>query len=222
MYVTSSRKALNSNDLAGLARGDEMGGCLSVIITRDGGATWEKLSCSRLPGAEAGEGAFAASNTNIAIEGDKAWVGTTAGNVYFSPDKGKRWEVVKTPILSAGATQGIYTMDFFSEDLGIAMGGDYTAPDGKEGNKAITEDGGQTWKLLADGSSPGYTSCVQFVPESGGTGIVAVSYSGVSYSKDMGSNWVKLSDEPFYTLRFVNDSIAYAGGKYRISRLQFK
>ncbi|MEZ2415653.1 WD40/YVTN/BNR-like repeat-containing protein [Muriicola sp. E247] len=210
------------NNNEGLAIGDEMGGCLSLLVTRDGGSSWRKIPCSELPEAIPGEGAFAASNTNIALFKDKVWIGTTEGRIFYSPDKGNTWEVFETPINSKEPTQGIYSLHFTSGKKGIAMGGDYTEPEGKTGNKALTLDGGKTWSLVADGDIPGYTSCVQFVPGSRGNGIIAVSYSGVSYSANTGEQWIKLSEEPFYTLRFVNDSTAYAAGKFRISRLTFK
>ena len=210
------------NDEEGLAIGDEMEGCLSVILTRDGGKSWQKIPCADLPQALKGEGAFAASNSNIAISGDHTWVGTTAGRIWYSPDKGKTWEVFKTPIMGGEPTQGIYTLDFATDQVGVAMGGDYTQAEGMKGNKAVTQDGGRTWRLIADGNFPGYTSCVQFVPGSSGDQLVAVSYSGIAYSADRGENWVELSDEPFYTLRFVSDTLAYGAGKYRISQLLFK
>ncbi len=210
------------NDEEGLAIGDEMEGCLSIIHTRDGGKSWQKMPCVDLPQALPGEGAFAASNTNIAISGDHTWIGTTAGRIWHSPDKGKTWEVINTPIKSEGPTQGIYTLDFTSEMTGVAMGGNYTQPEGKMGNKALTQDGGRTWKLIADGNFPGYTSCVRFVPGSAGEQLVAVSYSGISYSANGGESWVELSKEPFYTLRFVNDTLAYGAGKHRISKLHFQ
>ena len=53
------------NDQEGIAVGDSVGGCLSIIITRDGGNTWKKIVCEDLPKTEENEGAFAASNTNI-------------------------------------------------------------------------------------------------------------------------------------------------------------
>ncbi|GGD58836.1 WD40/YVTN/BNR-like repeat-containing protein [Muriicola marianensis] len=210
------------NEKEGLAAGDEMGGCLSLLITRDGGSTWNKMDCADLPETIPGEGAFAASNTNIAIVGDRAWIGTTEGRVWFTPDKGRSWEVFETPVRSDEPTLGIYTLDFYSDEVGIAMGGDYTNPEGMAGNKALTEDGGRTWELLAEGGLPGYTSCVQFIPDTGGQGLVAVSYSGIYYSSDRGKQWSSLSAEPFYTLRFVNDSTAYAAGKFRISKLEFQ
>ncbi|MEP2236849.1 MAG: YCF48-related protein [Maribacter sp.] len=210
------------NDKDGIAIGDSVNGCLSIIITSDGGKTWSKLPCSQLPDGIEGEGAFAASNTNIETLDDNIWVATTSGRILFSSDKGKSWEVFKTPMKNTEPTEGIYSIDFFNENLGFAIGGDYTKPDDSYANKAITKDGGKTWDLIADGKEPGYKSCVQFVPGSNGTGLVALGFTGISYSSDMGATWKELSKESFYTLRFKNDSVAYAAGKNRISKLTFK
>ncbi|NDV17377.1 oxidoreductase [Muricauda sp. TY007] len=210
------------NDSEGIAVGDTVDGCLSIIITRDGGASWSKLPCSDLPKGIEGEGAFAASNSNIAVQGNKVWIGTTEGRIYFSGDKGATWEIQETPIISDEPTQGIYSMDFFDEQTGFAIGGDYTQPESNKANKIKTVDGGKIWQLVADGLEPGYKSCVQFVPNSGGKDLVAVGFTGVSYSHDGGESWLQLSEASFYTLRFLNDSIAYAAGKNRIAQLMFK
>ncbi len=210
------------NNREGIAVGDTMNGCLSIIITRDGGHHWTKLSCDELPKGIEGEGAFAASNTNIEVVGDKTWIATTNSRVYFSPDKGKTWELQKTPVINEEPTQGIYSIDFYDENLGVAVGGDYTSPENNAANKAITTDGGKTWNLIADGREPGYKSCVQFVPGSNGKEIVALGFTGISYSNDRGATWNELSDEPFFTIRFQNDTIAYAAGKNRIAKLVFK
>lgn len=209
------------NDTEGIAIGDTMNGCMSIITTRNGGATWEKLSCNALPDGIEGEGAFAASNTNIAVVGDKTWVATTK-RILFSPDKGRTWEVQNTPIASKEPTEGIYSIDFYDENIGVAIGGDYTNPERNTSNKAITIDGGRTWKLMADGVLPNYRSCIQFVPGTEGKGIVALGFTGIAYSSDQGESWSQLSDESFYTLRFRNDTVAYAAGRNRIARLRFK
>lgn len=209
------------DDTDGIAVGDSREGCLSIIISRDGGNTWSKISCDDLPKGLEGEGAFAASDSNIAVKGDQVWIGTTHGRVYHSADRGRSWEIQATPILSGASTQGIYSLDFYDEQIGFAIGGDYTKPGSNRGNKAVTLDGGKSWKSIADATGPTYKSCVQFVPNSGGRGLVALGFTGISYSWDGGENWRKLSDESFYTLRFLNDSIAYAGGKDRIARLAF-
>ncbi|MEO1011217.1 MAG: oxidoreductase [Bacteroidota bacterium] len=210
------------NNREGIAVGDSREGCLSIIITRDGGHHWSKIPCFDLPKNVEGEGAFAASNTNIRVIGDKTWIATTGSRVYYSPDKGRSWEVFQTPINHGLPTQGIYSIDFYHEKLGIAFGGDYTKPAQQTGNKAMTTDGGQSWSLIADGQPPGYKSCVQFVPDSQGNEIIAVSFTGISYSRNRGKTWKTLSEEPFYTLRFASDSVAFAAGKGRIARLQFQ
>jgi len=210
------------NDSEGIAVGDTVDGCISIIITRDGGNSWTKTPCSDLPVGIEGEGAFAASNSNIAVQEDKVWIGTTAGRVYFSGDKGMTWQIQETPIVSEKPTQGIYSMDFFDENMGFAIGGDYTQPDSNIANKIKTIDGGKTWQLIADGLEPGYKSCVQFVPNSDGEALVAAGFTGISYSSDGGENWQQLSDESFFTLRFLNDSTAFAAGSNRIAKLVFK
>ena len=209
------------NDYEGVAVGDTMNGCLSILITRDGGNTWKKLACSSLPERIEGEGAFAASNTNIKIIRDETWVATTK-RILYSGDKGQTWTSYKTPIKTDETTSGIYSIDFYDENLGVVIGGDYTQPESNNSNKALTKDGGKTWQLIADGDEPEYKSCIQFVPNSEGMGIVALGFTGISYSSDMGATWKKLSEESFFTLRFQNDSIAYAAGRNRISKLTFK
>ncbi|MFC3973612.1 WD40/YVTN/BNR-like repeat-containing protein [Maribacter confluentis] len=210
------------NDLDGIALGDSVGGCLSIITTADGGNTWSKIPCSLLPEGIVGEGAFAASNSNIKTIGDNIWLATTSGRILFSPDKGKSWQAFSTPIRNTQPTEGIYSIDFYDANTGIAIGGDYTEPDDANANKAITVDGGKTWNLLANNMEPGYKSCVQFVPGTNGYGIVAVGFTGISYSSDRGNSWRELSKESFYTLRFQNDSIAYAAGKNRIAKIKFQ
>ena len=210
------------NNQEGIAIGDSTNGCLSIIITRDGGVTWSKSPCDNLPKGIDNEGAFAASNTNIAIVGDHTWVGTTSGRIYYSPDKGETWEVFDTPIVQEKDTEGIYSIDFYDELNGFAIGGDYTNPDGNAANKIRTKDGGKTWELVAQNENPGYRSCVQYIPNRNGMELVAVGFKGIDYSNDSGSTWKHLSDEGFYTLRFLNDSVAYAAGAGRISKLTFK
>lgn len=212
------------NDQEGIAIGDPTEDCMSIIITRDGGNTWTKLSCDDLPKAKEGEAAFAASDTNIAIVSDNTWVATggKASRVLYSPDKGKTWEVFDTPIVQGMETTGMYSIDFYDELTGFAIGGDYTKPDDNQANKIRTNDGGKTWEVVAKGDSPDYRSCVQYIPSGAGKELVAIGFKGIDYSNDSGTTWKHLSDEGFYTIRFLNDSIAYAAGKGRISKLTFK
>ena len=212
------------NDLEGIAIGDPTDGCMSIIITRDGGETWAKLPCEQLPKSEEGEAAFAASDTNIAIVGNNTWVATggKTSRILFSPDKGKSWSVYSTPAVQGLETTGIYSIDFYDTLNGFAIGGDYTKPELNVANKIRTTDGGKTWYVVATNKNPGYRSCVQYVPQGAGKELVAIGFLGIDYSNDAGETWKHLSDEGFYTIRFLNDSIAYAAGKGRICKLKFK
>lgn len=212
------------NENEGIAMGDPINGCLSIIITRDGGATWNKIPCNDLPPVIKGEAAFAASNTNIAINGNHAWIATGGkrARVFHTADKGTTWEVFNTPIIQGDVMTGIYSIDFYDDKIGVIMGGNWEKQDFNEGNKAITKDGGKTWQLLSNGKGPGYRSCITFVPGTNGNGLVAVGSPGISYSSDQGNTWTELSKEGFYTIAFVNDTLAFASGRNKISKILFQ
>lgn len=212
------------NKKEGIAIGDATDNCLSIIITRDGGKSWNKISCDLLPDSSNGSAAFAASNTNIAIQGSKTWIATggIASTVLYSSDKGKSWEVFQTPIVQGKESTGMYSIDFYDENIGFAIGGDYTNPDDNSANKIRTRDGGKTWEVVAENQEPDYRSCVQYIPNRDGKELVTVGFKGMDYSKDNGTTWKHLSDEGFYTIRFLNDSVAYASGQGRVSKLLFK
>ena len=48
------------------------------------------------------------------------------------------------------------------------MDGEYSKPEGNIGNKAITTNGGATWRLAVDNQNTSYKSCVQYVSNTGG------------------------------------------------------
>jgi photosystem II stability/assembly factor-like uncharacterized protein len=213
------------NEKEGIAIGDPTAECFSIIITRDGGQTWQKLSCDVLPKLVKGEAAFAASNTNVVLKGNHAWVvsGGKKARVFHSPDKGKSWEVFETPIVQGEAMTGIFTADFYNEKIGFIAGGNYEKPLQNYQNKAITTDGGKTWKLVAENQGFGYASCVQFVPNSGGNGLVSIGAQGLFYSADAGETWQQfLKDPTLYTIRFLDSDTAYAAGKDKIIAIEFK
>ena len=213
------------NDNEGILIGDPIENCLSILITRDSGTSWQKTSCDKLPKTIDGEAAFAASNTNIIIIGNKTWVvsGGKKSRVFFSPDKGNSWQVFETPIVQGKEMTGIFTADFYNDTIGFVAGGNYEILNQNFQNKAITTDGGKTWNLIADNQGFGYTSCVQYIPNSNGTQLVSVGASGLQYSSDGGKSWKQLSkDDSLYTIRFVNEATAFAAGKNKIIKIVFK
>ncbi len=206
----------------GIAMGDPTDKCLSIISSNDGGNTWQKKPCSDLPKSSDGEAAFAASNTNIATYKNTVWIATGGlkSRIFISKNKGKSFKVYDTPFIQGKATTGIYSMAFYNAKNGFICGGDYTDKNAKLNNKALTTNGGKTWQIVANNTLPGYISCVQYIPNSNGKKLMAVSTKGIYYSKNSGKNWVKLSDKGFYTIRFKDKNIAFLGGRGTISILK--
>lgn len=210
------------DDQNGIAMGDPTENCLSIILSNDGGETWNKISCNKLPKTEEGEAAFAASNSNIAIVGTNAWLvtGGKRSRVFHTPDMGKTWNVYNTPITQGGKMTGIFSVDFYDSKNGIIFGGNWEEKENKIANKAVTSDGGKSWRLIANGNEPGYRSCVQYIPNTHGKELVAVGSTGISFSNDSGISWSNVSsDKDYYTIRFVNKNVAWLAGKNKIGKL---
>ena len=139
---------------------DDKGKLKFELLMTEDGQTWHEVPSSQLPDAVEGEGAFAASNSCIAIiKADKdrvsapsdpnIWFATggKVARVFHSSDRGKTWEVHDTPILHGPESAGIFSIVFRDARHGVIAGGDYKHPDQDGPNLAFTEDGGKTWTL---------------------------------------------------------------------------
>jgi len=212
------------NETDGIAIGDPIEDTFSIIITRNGGNSWKKIASQKIPKLKNGEAAFAASNSNIVLRDNKTWIvsGGKESRVFYSPNKGKIWEVYDTPIVKGKEMTGIFTADFYDPKNGFVAGGNYEKPDQNFGNKAITTDGGQSWKLVGENTGPGYISCVQYFPKSNGKKMITVGATGIHYTFDGGETWSQLSDDKdLFTIRFLDEKSAIVAGKDKILRLQF-
>ena len=207
------------DDLKGFAMGDPIENCLAFIKTNDGGKTWHKVNCDVLPKVSEGEAAFATSNTNLTIKGESIFMvsGGKKSRVFVSKDFGATWKVYETPIVQGEEMTGIFTADFYNKKIGIIAGGNYMKQGQNWANKAITKNGGKTWKLIAEKEAFGYASCVQFVPKSKGMQLISVGGTGMFYSDDFGKSWTKFSDDKdFFTFRFESEKVFYATGKNKL------
>ncbi|PQJ78098.1 WD40/YVTN/BNR-like repeat-containing protein [Polaribacter porphyrae] len=209
------------DNVHGIAVGDPTENCASIILTADGGNTWTKLPCDKLPVFEEGEAFFAASNTNIKTIGSTVWIasGGTKARILKSNDYGQTWQIFNTPIIQGNGPQGIYSIDFADKTNGIIIGGDYSKPEENKANKAITKDGGKTWTLVADGQNPNYKSCIQYVPNTNGKEVFAVGKTGIDFSNDGGITWKQVSKEGYYAIDFVDKNTAWLSGNEKIGKL---
>ena len=202
------------DDENGIAVGDPTEDCMSIIITKDGGNTWNKIACENLPIAVEGEAAFAASNTNITSANDMAFIvtGGKEANILVGSDYGKNWEKYKTPIIQGEKMTGIFSVDNLSVDTIVIAGGNWSSKESTVKAMAITVDG-NNWKIKEN--NPGYISCIQFVPKT--KNLIACSTTGIYYSEDLAESWVKVSEEGYYSFQISkNGEFLYFSGKNKL------
>jgi photosystem II stability/assembly factor-like uncharacterized protein len=174
----------------GIVLSDPVDGKFALFTTGDGGATWKQIPASALPAALANEGAFAASNSCLTVQGvSNAWFATGGANVarvFRSDDRGKTWQAAETPMRLSNASSGIFSLAFQDERNGVAVGGDYQKPESSElPNVLFTMDGGQSWQV-GSGTDPSgmYLSSVVGVPTvgphtAGWQSFIAVGTKGI-------------------------------------------
>lgn len=210
------------DNVHGIAVGDPTENCAFIILTDDGGETWNKIPCENLPEIAKDEAFFAASNTNIKTFGSTVWIasGGAKARILKSTNYGKSWEIFETPIIQGNGPQGIYSIDFADANNGVIIGGDYSKPLKNKANKAITSDGGKNWTLVSDNQNPNYKSCVQYVPNTFGKEVFAVGKTGVSFSNDGGNTWTDVSKESYYAIQFVDKNTAWLSGHQKIGKLE--
>jgi photosystem II stability/assembly factor-like uncharacterized protein len=204
----------------GVAFSDSVGGRFVVFMTVDG-QRWERIPDSRLPPARPGEGAYAASGTNIAMTAGRIWIGTTAGRVLRSIDDGRTWTLAETG-MATGESAGIFSIAFSDADHGVVVGGDYRRESSAIDNVAWTADGGTTWTLVKDRGLSGFRSVVAFIaaPSRSGVALMAIGPSGADWSDDDGRTWSAVEGAGFDTFSVSRDHrIGWAAGSSgRISR----
>lgn len=143
---------------------EENGKLKFELLQTDDGESWHPIPPSQLPEAMAGEGAFAASNSCLAIlrdgtrqgdasvpaaQDDNIWFATggRVARVFHSSDHGQTWQISDTPMIHGPDSAGIFSIVFRDPLHGEIAGGDYKRPKDDGPNLASTKDGGKTWTL---------------------------------------------------------------------------
>jgi len=187
------------DDRRGYAYGDPVGNRWMLLLTLNGGETWEPLKTT--PKVPKGEASFAASGSGILAKGQKIWIasGGIKSNIYYSEDGGVDWDTIPTPILQGEPSQGIFSMNFVNKKTIIAVGGDYKNPDHKKDNITLSFDEGINWQKPKGTGPSGFRSGVDYFQEFGW--LITVGTNGSDFSKDGGQNWSKFSDITLHAIK---------------------
>jgi photosystem II stability/assembly factor-like uncharacterized protein len=230
----------------GVTMADSVNGRFPVIRTRDG-VNWEDIG-DRLPPAQDGEAAFAASGTCITTQGEKrAWIGTggaAKARVIATTDGGYTWTPYDTPIIQGTPTSGVISIDFRDRRHGILGGGELLTATEFADNVARSSDGGKTWKLASRPTFPGAIYGLSYADRSrnedgdddhddwhsdrwgdshGNRVVVATGPSGASWTPDEGDTWFSLPGVTnFWAVAFASPRVGWlVGTEGRIIKITF-
>jgi photosystem II stability/assembly factor-like uncharacterized protein len=211
------------DETRGIIFGDPIRGHLQVLTTEDGGNNWKMAGSTLNFTLQAGEAGFAASGSSIkTLDKGKVWIATggSVSNIYFSNNFGKRWTKSPCPILQGENSTGVFSIDFFNQDEGTVVGGDYLKDKQNANNVLMTRDGGKSW------TKPiipvfGYRSSVTYINRST---LLAAGTSGLDVSNDCAITWRHLSDGSFNSVKKAKNGtlillIGNKGDIYSLSSL---
>lgn len=178
----------------GICFGDPINNKLMILLTADGGKSWNEIPPFAAPETTEGEASFAASGTTIKCMAGEKVIIATGGNVsrlLVSDDRGHSWYSLTVPILQGHSSTGIFSFDFLNNLEGIVVGGDYKNETNSTKQVYYTLDGGKNW-LTPLVPTNGYRECVQFVNK---TTAITVGPTGIEITYDKGNHWHSLSDK---------------------------
>jgi photosystem II stability/assembly factor-like uncharacterized protein len=201
----------------GFTFSDPIDGRLVVLTTDDGGMTWTKIPAVNIPRVIPSEAAFAASNTQLAVQGSSnAWIATGGGaeaRVFRSTDRGRTWSVSSSG-LPGGTSAGLFGIAFADAKHGLAVGGDYAIARGPSDRAIRTSDGGITWTIVQ--RPDGTTTGLAFIPNSSPPAFAAVGAHGTAITRDFGATWTYGDSVTYWGVNFAGGTGWAAGSRGRV------
>jgi photosystem II stability/assembly factor-like uncharacterized protein len=192
--------------------GDPINGKFVVLGTNDG-EHWGPLTAFQMPTSLPGEGAFAASNSCLALSGEEIFfvTGGPAARVFHSKNLGRTWSVANTPVAHANASSGVFSIARLPGDASSALvvvGGDYQDSKQASNVAAFSTDRGKTWKLSKQ-QPRGFRSAVASL---GNSYFVTVGPNGEEMSEDRGIHWKQTDALNLNALVILDDRHGWAVG----------
>ena len=205
----------------GFTFSDPVGGRLVILTTDDGGSSWQRTPALNIPPVLQREAAFAASNTQLTVQGSSnAWIATGGGaeaRVFRSTDRGRTWSVSSSGV-PGGASAGLFGIAFADARHGLAVGGDYAIARGPTDRALRTSDGGVTWTGAGLQSPDGVSTGLVFVPNSSPPTFVAVGAHGTAITRDFGATWVFGDTLTYWGVGFAGPTGWAAGPRGRVAK----
>tara|TARA_R100001015_G_C4621070_1_gene178187 strand:+ start:936 stop:1991 length:1056 start_codon:yes stop_codon:yes gene_type:complete len=204
----------------GLIVGDKLNDYHFLLMTADGGRSWDRVDSTKIAKPLKIEHAFAASGSCITVN--------EAGNyvVAFGGEKSRvlrqandQWIATELAIDDSSASSGVYSIASGAGKL-MTAGGDYTKED-EAWHAFYSEDGGETWQSTAS-KYRGYRSVVAYSPLM--ELWLAAGSNGVDLFYPEHRIWSKVSDKSINTLQFdqYTPRAWAAGPDGSIYRINFK
>ncbi len=216
---TLSTRATMSTSLWGIAFGDAIDGRMPLLVTGDGGRSWQDITAAANLRIADGEAGFAASGTSIRVVDGRIYIGTggSQSRLLCSDDGGLNWESHSTTMLQGGSSTGIFSIAFRNAQEGVVVGGDYMNDRNPDRTVLLTKDGGRSWQAPEQGTG-GYRSAVEYISDEK---LIACGTSGVDISTDGGQNWHSLTGEGYHVVRKAKNGnwLLLAGANGRIGEL---
>jgi photosystem II stability/assembly factor-like uncharacterized protein len=186
---------LNRFDKGGYLLGDPVNGSFVLYQSDDSGDTWRRIGATGL-NAEGQAGAFAASNSSIAVsEADWFLIGTggTTQSFAYREETYPAFTKVNVPIAGGKPSAGIFSIKGRNSFHVVAVGGDYQKPGDADHTAAYTLNGGKTWHA-AQTMPYGYRSSVAYYDAT--KTWITVGPNGTDISIDDGRNWRAVHPNP--------------------------
>ncbi|MGH3496084.1 MAG: WD40/YVTN/BNR-like repeat-containing protein [Nocardioidaceae bacterium] len=197
----------------GLAVSDPVNGKFRIIATNDAGLSWRVLPSRGMPPAANGEFGFAASGTCLVTSSSRdAWLasGGSVARIFHSADGGRHWSVADQPIpANPDGAGGVFSLAFRDRDDGVAVGGDFNAPDNGVKMSARLVRHGRHW--ASGGNLSGYRSGVAWVRGRPDT-VVAVGPNGSDVSFNGARRWTRFDGADYDAVSCTPDGSCWASG----------
>ncbi len=181
-----------------LILGDPVNGAFVLEESHDAGATWRR---NALPPSLSREGAFAASNSSLLVQGQPEVImmfgtgGPEGARLFVSrvpcrePSNPDCWHTQSLPMFGEGDTRGIFSIAgnrVEAADKFAAVGGDYSKPD-EAGSAATTTSKGLPYWSASVTPPHGYRSSVAY--DAASKTWITVGPNGTDVSSDDGKHW---------------------------------